>query len=166
MTFVNRISQALHDEHLATIALMERLEQLLAARRRGPPDVGAPEVARLLSDLSTGVAAEVDRHFDFEEKQLFTYLDAAGDDAIGAHLADEHAAMRPICAQIARLAREAAAGGFNDRSWETFRQLGLELCERMLVHVQKEEMALLPLIEETMDADLAARLYEEYTQNG
>ena len=38
MTFTNRISQTLHDEHGATVALMERLEQLLArGRRAGPP---------------------------------------------------------------------------------------------------------------------------------
>ena len=166
MSFVNRISQALHDEHRATIALMERLEQLLATNRRGPvPDTKAPGVARLLSELSVGLVAEVERHFDFEEKQLFTYLDAIGDETIGAHLTDEHTAMRPICTEIARLAREAAAEGFNDRNWEAFRQLGLELCERMLVHVQKEEMALLPLIEEAMDADTATRLYQEYVQN-
>ena len=35
----------------------------------------------------------------------------------------------------------------------------------MLTHVQKEEMALLPLINETMDADTEARLYVEYVEN-
>ena len=31
----------------------------------------------------------------------------------------------------------------------------------MLAHVQKEEMALLPLLEEGMDAETEAALYEE-----
>jgi hypothetical protein len=31
MSFTNRISQTLHEEHRATIALMERLEQLIAS---------------------------------------------------------------------------------------------------------------------------------------
>jgi hypothetical protein len=35
----------------------------------------------------------------------------------------------------------------------------------MLAHVQKEEMALLPLLEETMDADAETRLYQEYVEN-
>ena len=55
MSFTNRISQTLHDEHGATVALMERLEQLLARGRRGAPDKADSNVARLLSDLSTGV---------------------------------------------------------------------------------------------------------------
>ena len=123
MSFANRISQTLHEEHRATIALMERLEQLLARHRRGaPPDTGERGVSRLMADLSTGVEAEVQRHFAFEENRLFAYLDE-------------------------------------------FRRLGGELVERMLAHVQKEEMALLPLLEDGMDAETEARLYQEYTES-
>jgi hypothetical protein len=35
----------------------------------------------------------------------------------------------------------------------------------MLAHVQKEEMALLPLLDEAMDAESEARLYENYVEN-
>ncbi len=166
MSFTNRISQTLHEEHRATVALLERLEQLLARHRRGgPPSTSDRDVAQLLSDLSTGVEAEVQRHFAFEENHLFTYLDAMGDEAIGAHLTDEHSAMRPIGIHVAELAREAAARGFDDAKWMEFRRLGQELCERMLAHVQKEEMALLPLLEESMDTDTEARLLQEYLEN-
>lgn len=164
MSFVNRVSQALHEEHRATIALMERLEQLMGRNRRGPPEIGAVGLAQLLADLATGVEAEVQRHFDFEETRLFTYLDAIGDEAIGAHLTEEHSAMRPLGARMASLAREAAARGFDAARWSEFCQLGQELCERMLAHVQKEEMALLPLLEETMGAEDEARLYQEYVE--
>jgi hemerythrin-like domain-containing protein len=118
-----------------------------------------------LSDLSTGVAAEVQRHFTFEEDHLFTYLSAVGDEAIGAHLAAEHGAIRPIGVELAELARAAAARGFDEATWNEFRRLGEELCERMLAHVQKEEMALLPLLEESMDADTEARLLQDYLEN-
>jgi hemerythrin-like domain-containing protein len=164
--FNNRISQTLHEEHLATVALMERLEQLLARHRRGvPPDSLADSgIARLMSDLAAGVETEVQRHFAFEEDHLFSYLDAVGDDAIGAHLADEHGAIRPIGIELATLARGAAARGFDQATWTEFRRLGQELCERMLAHVQKEEMALLPLLEESMDADTEARLVRDYLE--
>jgi len=166
MSFANRISQTLHEEHRATIALMERLEQLLARHRRNAPPVADDRaVAQLMADLSTGVEAEVERHFAFEEDRLFPYLEANGDQAIGAHLTDEHNAMRPIGTKLARLARDAATG-FDQINWEEFRRLGLELCDRMLAHVQKEEMALLPLLEEYMDAEAEARLYQEYVENG
>lgn len=165
MTFANRVSQILHEEHRATIALMERLEQLVARQRATPPDATDGIVAQLLSDLATGVQAEVERHFDFEEGQLFPYLEAAGDEAIGAHLTSEHEAMRPLGLQLAGLAREASSQGFDQARWNEFRRVGLELCERMLAHVQKEEMALLPLLDEVMDADAEMRLYENYVDN-
>jgi hemerythrin-like domain-containing protein len=143
---------------------MERLEQLMARHRRGPPDAGDPGVAELLSALSAGVDAEVQRHFAFEEKQLFTYLREAGDAAIGEHLTDEHNAIRPIGVELAALARRAAVQGFDATGWATFRRLGQELCERLLAHVQKEEMALLPLLDESMDKQTEARLLQEYLE--
>jgi len=165
MTFANRISQTLHEEHRATIALMERLEQLIVRNRKGAiPDAKDRAVAQLLSDLATGVEGEVERHFDFEENELFRYLAAAGDEAIGAHLTDEHTAIRPIGAALTKLAREARAQGFDAERWNEFRRLGQELCERMLAHVQKEEMALLPLLDENMDGEAEAELYQKYVE--
>ncbi len=161
--FTNRISQKLHEEHRATMAVMERLEALLTSQRRAPPNGNTH--AALLRDVAASVESEVNRHFDFEERQLFTFLDTVGDAAIGAHLTAEHTAMRPLGARLAKLSRAAAAGGSDDASWAELRQVGLELCERMLTHVQKEEMALLPLIEESMDVETEERLYEDYVEN-
>jgi hemerythrin-like domain-containing protein len=165
MSFTNRISQALHEEHRATIALMERLEQLMGRFRRNAPNSHDAAVAALLRDLTSGVEAEVQRHFAFEEERLFPYLGAIGDEAIGAHLTDEHTVMRPIGARLARMAREASASGFDKSTWEEFQRVGQELCDRMLAHVQKEEMALLPLLEDNMDAETEAQLVGEYLEN-
>lgn len=167
MSYTNRISQTLHDEHAATVALMERLEQMLArGRRGGPPDKADGNVARLLSDLSTGLEAEIKRHFAFEEDHIFTYLEAIGDAGIGEHLTSEHAAIRPIGTRVALIARAAATNGFAPAEWKEFKDLAQELSDRMLTHVQKEEMALLPVIEENMDPETEARLYQEYVENG
>lgn len=166
MSFTNRISQTLHDEHGATVALMERLEQLLArGRRGGPPVKSDSNVARLLSDLSAGIESEIERHFAFEEDHLFTYLKAMGDAGIGEHLTSEHEAMRPLGKRVAALARAALANGFTPAEWDEFTRLGQELGDLMLAHVQKEEMALLPIIEDNMDPETEARLYQEYVEN-
>jgi iron-sulfur cluster repair protein YtfE (RIC family) len=166
MSFANRISQTLHEEHRATIALMERVEQLLSRyRRNAPPPSTDQGAAQLMSELSIALEAEIERHFSFEEKSLFPYLQAAGDVAIGAHLTDEHNAIRPIGTEVVKLARDVVALGFDEPRWLQFRRLGQELCDRMLTHVQKEEMALLPLLEEGMDAETEARLFEEYVEN-
>ena len=165
MSFTNRVSQRLHEEHRATVALMERLEQLLARQRHGGvPDNGDPAVSLLLSELSASLETEVRRHFDFEEDQLFTYLNGTGDEAIGALLTDEHRVIRPLGAEVAELAREAAAQGFDEATWSKFRRLAQELCQRLLAHVEKEEMALLPLLQDAMDADTEARLLDEYLE--
>ena len=166
MSFANRISQTLHDEHGATVALMERLEQMLARWRRGPPDKLDGGVARLLSDLSASVEAEVERHFAFEEEYIFTYLEGIGDAEIGKHLTNEHAAMRPTGKRIAAMARAAAVNGFSPAEWEEFMRLGKEFGDRILAHVQKEEMALLPVLEENMDAETEAELFQKYVENG
>jgi len=163
MSFTNRVSQRLHEEHRATVALMERLEQLLA-RHRHAPDNGDPAVSLLLSELSASLETEVRRHFDFEEDQLFTYLNGTGDEAIGALLTDEHRVIRPLGAEVAKLAREAAAQGFDEATWSKFRRQAQELCQRLLAHVEKEEMALLPLLQDGMDADTEARLLDEYLE--
>ena len=165
MSFTNRVSQRLHEEHRATVALMERLEQLLARQRHGGvPDNGDPAVSLLLSELSAGLETEVRRHFDFEEDRLFTYLNGTGDEAIGALLTDEHRVIRPLGAEVAKLAREAAAQGFDEATWSKFRRQAQELCQRLLAHVEKEEMALLPLLQDGMDADTEARLLDEYLE--
>jgi len=164
-TFTHRISQTLHEEHRETVALMERLEQLIARHRRALPDVADRTVARLLSDLSTGVQAEVERHFAFEEARLFGYLAEIGDNEISAHLTDEHNAMRPIGQRVAHLAREGSAQGFDQDRWTELCRLGQELCERMLAHIQKEEVALLPLLDEMLDAETDARLCQDYAGN-
>ena len=165
MSFTNRVNQRLHDEHGATVALMERLGQLIARHKRGsPPDTADRGVIQLFSDLSAGLETEIKRHFAFEEDHLFSYLRANGDEAIGAHLTDDHLAIRPLGKRMAVLTRAASANGFDATKWNEFREVGAELCERLLAHVQKEEMALLPLLEENMDADTEARLYREYVE--
>ncbi len=164
MNFSNRICQTLHDEHLANIALLQRVGQLLAAQGPIPPD-NNQAVQRLLSDLGSSMASEVKRHFDFEESALFTYLDSIGESAIGIHLTEEHSMLRPLISQLCETAHGRRERGFDVDSWHQFRRLGAELCGQLSAHIQKEEMALLPLIEENMDSATENRLYQDYMEN-
>ena len=163
--FSKRVCQALHEEHRATIGLAERIGGLLERHRRNRPDAADGPTQRLLNEIPTAMGADVSRHFDFEEAELFAHLAAAGDVAIGAHLTDDHEIMRPLGQELAQLARTAAAGGFDETRWRDFRRVGEELCNRMLEHVQKEEMVLLPLLEESLDSEDDARLYASYVGN-
>ena len=164
MNFHNRICQTLHDEHLANIALLQRVGQLLGSQGRTPPN-NDQIVQRLLSDLSSGMASEVKHHFDFEESALFTYLDSIGESTIGAHLTQEHSMLRPLITQLCETAQATKERGFDAESWNQFRRLGAELCGQLSAHIQKEEMALLPLIDENMDPETEVRLYQDYMEN-
>jgi hemerythrin-like domain-containing protein len=157
----NRICQKLHDEHAATVSTMEQIENMIAKYRNEAPTLNDSDVL-LLRGIAANVELEVSPHFDFEEQHLFAFLEEMGDAAIGSHLASEHEAMRPLGSRLALLARAAAHDGFSADAWTEFRRVGAELAERMLVHVQKEEMALLPLLEEAMDTATEARLVEAY----
>ena len=163
--FANRICQKLHDEHQSNVALLRRVQGLLARQGATSPDAADPAVRQLLSELATGMATEVQRHFDFEEHSLFVYLDGAGESAIGAHLIEEHVVLRPLISRLTVIARDGLGQDFDEARWNEFRRLGGELCERLPVHIQKEEMALLPLIEENMDSETEARLSRNYLEN-
>ena len=165
MEFTKRVCESLQDEHYATIALLNRLGQLTARHRRGnPPNVSDHEVRQLLSDLSTAITTEVRRHFSFEEDCIFTYLEEIGDGQICTHLTDEHRVILPLGLRIAKLAGAAAAQGFDEAGWNAFFPIAQEFCERLQAHIQKEEMALLPLLEENMSAETDARLFQEHAE--
>lgn len=166
MSFANRINQKLHDEHMATTSLLTRLEHLIARHRRDdPPKLNDGNTTQLLSDLATAVETEIQHHFAFEESHLFIYLESIGDGGLGAHLTEEHRVILPIGMKLAKLARTAATQGFDQAKWSEFRPFAQEFCELLLSHVHKEETGLLPLLEENIDADADARLFQEYVEN-
>src|SRR5664280_3675638 len=90
MNFDNRVCQKLHEEHAAVIALLELMMQTIARHRNDVPDAKDPMVAKLMSDLAAELPGEVERHFAFEEAELFPYLSETGNQGIGAHLTYEH----------------------------------------------------------------------------
>ncbi len=162
MMFSRRTAQLLHEDHQATVAVIEGLDELLARARKKTPDVTDVKVQKVLKAASGTIQEEIDNHFAFEENELFTRLEEMGDVAIGEHLRGEHAALLPLGQQVASQARTALAEGFTPESWGQFRALAGELVERMLMHIQKEEMALLPALEELLDDDDDMELSTRY----
>lgn len=157
MDFNRHISRRLHEEHEATLALWGRLEQALVMRGLKPP---TDEDLRLLRDCAAQIADEVTRHFAFEEKDLFPLLDASGEGDIAELLAEEHATIRAAAQRFGELARP---GGGGEAQWPELRALALELAERLVSHVQKEEMSLLPSLEDLLDEETDRELAGSYT---
>ncbi len=163
-SFTNRICQTLHDEHATNLVLLEGLERFIARHGRTLPSNTDPAGRQLLSELRSGMASEVKRHFDFEENELFPYLDSIGESAVGAHLAEEHAVLRPLITQLSKTAQTVLDRGFDAANWSEFQRVGMELRELLSAHIQKEEMSLLPVIEEGMDSETELKLYQDYME--
>ena len=162
--FRNRVCQKLHEEHAAVQVLLQRVEQTIAQHRNDVPDAKDPLVVKLMTDLANELPGEVDRHFDFEEEELFSYLAAEGNTGIGQHLTYEHGIIRPIGAALVKLIGETRTQGFDAARWAEFRKLGQELSGSLGPHAHKEDMALLPMLDDMMDAEKEAQLYEKYVE--
>lgn len=152
---LRQIPRALHDEHRATLALYGRLEQALAVRDREGLAAIAPALVRHLAE-------ELARHLDFEERELFPRLADAGEGDIAALLSDEHAAIREVAAEALPIF-EAIRGGADPFGQTRMRMVALELVERQIAHIQKESMALLPMLDELLDEDTDRELAFAYT---
>ncbi len=165
MSFSRRTAQLLHEDHQATVVVIESLDQLLAKSRKKVPDTSDPSVLKILQAAGNAIEEEVSVHFAFEENELFPRLEEMGDVAIGVHLREEHRALLPLGKSVAEMARAALENGFTDETWTKFRTVAAELIERMFAHIQKEEMALLPTLDDLLDAETDMELSTAYAEN-
>jgi len=149
MDHARRIAHRLHEEHLASLEILGRFELALSRAARNPPP-GDPAWGSLAGAVCAMLEHELVRHFAFEEQELFPRLAAAGESFIGDLLTEEHEAMREV---IATLLPALRAAGPTATAWDTVRRSGFEFVERMQAHIQKEEMGLLPMIEDLIDED-------------
>lgn len=153
----------LHDDHAATILLLQDLEAYLD-RAKGVP--AFDEAARTLMDrLATSLRREVEGHFGFEENHLFPVFTACGETGIVTMLTQEHRAILPLALEVAEAAKGALdSGAFAAATWETIKTAGTELIEREMFHIQKEEMGLLTAIAMLVDPATDQQLAKTYRE--
>ena len=161
MTFRHQVSNALDDEHRTHLDLLGRVEQALA---RAPRPGASPdtELVRVIRALERHLETEVERHFDFEERELFPRMEDAGDGDLAALLVEEHGAIRAVCNELLPLLREAGGGTLSTTGWAMLRRTALEIVERQVAHIQKETMALLPLLDDLLDDETDRELAFAY----
>lgn len=158
MSFSSQVSRALDDEHRSNLELLGRAERVFAR-------ADDPEAAALAGRLVRHLEHEIDRHFGFEEDQLFSRMADAGDGDLAGMLREEHDTIRDVAGELLPLARAAAAGTLAPRDTGTLRRLVLEIVERQVAHIQKETMALLPLLDTLLDDDADRELAFAYACN-
>lgn len=159
MDYSLNICNALHDDHMMTVGVLEKLEGVLTKiGRNAPPAADDPELTRLLTDLVAIMQSEISSHFGFEEEHLFPLVEEMGETPMLSILRNEHDTIRPLASRITEIVKEARANGFSPESWQELYNVGLELSERETFHIQKEEMGLLPLLDQIVDPDLGPEL--------
>lgn len=154
MSFSRQTARLLDDEHRANLQLLERVERALRGDDAGLAALAAPLVRQL--------DHEIGRHFAFEEEALFPLMADAGDGDLATLLAEEHATLREVAGELLPLARAAAAGPLAGDDAAALRRLAAELVERLVAHIQKETMGLLPLLDDLLDDEADRRLAFEY----
>jgi len=148
MDFDGQVCRVLHEEHRANLDLLGKVEQALGRAPRHDAALGG-----LLGQFARALEQDIARHFRFEEESLFPLMSDAGDGDMAALLIEEHEAIREVAAELLPLARAAAAGPVDDAQWGALRRNALELVERQVAHIQKETMALLPLLADLLDEE-------------
>ena len=147
MNFARQVARTLDDEHRANLELLGRLERVLARR----DEASRRELPALGSALQRQLGEEIGRHFGFEEQQSFARMDEAGDGDLATLLTEEHDSLREVAAELEPLAAALAAGTLRQADEPAFQRLAGEWIERMVAHIQKETMALLPLLDDLLD---------------
>ena len=161
MNFSTQTSHTLHEEHRANLDLLGRAEQALVRAPRGE-GVRDPDLIKLVAALARNLEQDIDRHFGFEEKELFPRMREAGDGEIAILLAEEHDAIRAVAEELLPLTRAATDGTLDGAGWDALKRGALELVERQVSHIQKEEMSLLPLLDDLLDDETDRQLAFDY----
>lgn len=161
MNFQSQVAHALDEEHRVNLDLLGKVEQAFARMPRSGASQD-PELARMAAGFARHLEHDVDRHFDFEEQALFPRLADAGEGDIAELFAEEHAAIREAARAMLPLAMAAAEGELDDAGWRELKVGALEIVERQVSHIQKETMALLPVLEDLLDEDTDRELAFTY----
>ncbi len=160
MAFKYSCTRFLHDDHVATLALLSEAERMVLSRREGPAQIDQ-EYRRFIERFCTALNTEVTSHFDFEEVSLLPVVAEYGDADLCELLLDEHRVLLSVVRDVVAQAQAARVNGFAVEEWAKFRRLCGELVERLASHIEKEERALLPVLEDAlspeMDTEIAAR---------
>lgn len=163
MSQPSETGQILGREHRDNLALLARVEQMLN-RSPGGSTLDADTV-RLLRSLGEHMAHDLARHFAFEEQELFPRMRDAGEGDLADLLGEEHDAIRAVASELTPLVAAASDGTLDAEGSNALRRLALELVERLLAHVDKEEMSLVPLLDDLLDDDADRTLALAYASS-
>ena len=160
MQLQRHISRRLHEEHMNALALLEQFELILGGRKGAWPPPPDDDAWRAFSaKLTEALNNEVAGHFALEEDALFGRLTDAGNGDLVDLLLEEHATIRAVVGELLPLCALSTRGGAVEAAtWQSIKTHGLELIERLSGHINKEELSLVPAVEEVLDEETDRQL--------
>ena len=163
MDLQRQTSRKLYEEHVAVIDLLDRFARALGRVGAAPPAADDQEWRVLLPQVSTALQYEITRHFDLEETQLFPRLHERGEGDLAELLFEDHEVIREVARPLLGLVASAQAGALDAAGWRALKASGLELAERLSAHAEKEQGALVPLVDEMLDEATDMEIWTQYT---
>lgn len=152
MEFTLQIVRMLHEDHMAKLQFLDRLRGLITRQSTGdPPAADDHDFSALATTLTAEFSQTPDAHFALEEEKLFPLLAGAGEDEIGSLLTQEHREIEETAGNLLRAMKKFTNA--DTQTWPEFRRLAAALIGQLTDHIEKEEAALLPLLEETLSED-------------
>jgi hemerythrin-like domain-containing protein len=151
MQLQRQISRRLYQEHITVLDLLGNFGRALARLGAVPPEARDPGWSVLLAQVAGALEHEVTRHFQLEEEQLFPRLRACGDGDLADLLLEEHRVIREVSETLQPLLAKARAAALDAAGWRALKVSGLQLVERLGSHAEKEQGALVPLVDEILD---------------
>jgi hemerythrin-like domain-containing protein len=161
MSLQRQTSQALDREHEATLDLLRRVEHAFT-RAASPGAEGKRELTSVAAAFASHIERELRRHFEFEERELFPRFEASGEGDIADLLLEEHHAIRATAAELLPLAAAAVAATLDDAGWAQLKRSSLEMVGRLVAHIEKETIGLLPMLDDLLDDDNDLELASQY----
>ena len=163
MELQRQISRKLYEEHVAVIDLLGRFGRALGRLGAAPPAADDAAWRALLAQVGTALEYEITRHFELEETQLFPRLHARGEGDLAELLFEDHEVIREVTRPLLGLVARAQAGGLDAAGWRALKASGMELVERLGAHAEKEQGALVPLVDEMLDEATDLERWTQYT---
>jgi iron-sulfur cluster repair protein YtfE (RIC family) len=151
MELQRQISRRLYQEHVTVLELLGTFGRALGRLGAAPPAASDSAWSVLLGQVAGALQHEVTRHFQLEEEQLFPRLQARGEGDLTELLLEEHAVIREVSRTLQPLLAKARGGALDAAGWRALKANGLELVERLSSHAEKEQGALVPLVDEILD---------------
>ncbi len=162
MAQLSRLGQVLHEEHFHIVMLFCDLEnRVTGPAAQQPLDPSSAEDRQQLEQLMLALDGVI-RHNAFEEKELFPLLCRGGAAEMVEMLEDEHLVMVPLVQRLRASAADILDAGMDARKWRRFCEAAREFTQQILLHLQKEELGIVRVLDTLLDRSEELRLVHRY----